>query len=78
MSSASGPSADVLHHRRTLNQVKKRGRWMTDSSVRRYEKSAKTMSLSAGLNPELVVYLQKCVKALPQVLLRNQPPLPPP
>ena len=37
----SGPSHDRLHKLRSLSEVKKRGRWVSDSSVKRYEAHAK-------------------------------------
>ena len=35
----SGPSIDLVLRRRDLTTAKKRGRWRTDCSVRRYEKA---------------------------------------
>ena len=37
----SGPSHDRLHNHRPLLEVKRRGRWAADSSIRRYEAHAK-------------------------------------
>jgi hypothetical protein len=37
----SGPSNDFFHRRRPLAEVKRRGRWLSDKSVRRYEKAAR-------------------------------------
>ena len=36
-----GPSADRAENRRSLVEVKKRGRWAADSYVRRYEKAGR-------------------------------------
>lgn len=40
LSQAQGALHDVLIGRRPLNEVKRRGRWRSDGSVRRYEKTA--------------------------------------
>eukprot|EP00971_Amphidinium_carterae_P269632 5348970-Amphidinium_carterae.1 len=36
----SGPSHDLLHSLRTMLEVKRRGRWASDSSLARYERHA--------------------------------------
>ena len=38
-----GASDDFLTRRRTLPEIKHRGRWLADSSVRRYTKSARAL-----------------------------------
>ena len=38
-----GVSADMLGRRRSLADIKKRGRWMQDNSLRRYEKAARAL-----------------------------------
>ena len=71
----SGPSIDILNKARDLQAVKRRGCWAADSSVRRYEKAAKTMSLSKDFSGELKTYLLKCKKQLPQIMMRFQVPV---
>ena len=38
-----GPSDDFLHRRRSLPELKDRGRWRSDASVRRYKKPARAL-----------------------------------
>jgi len=50
----SGPSDDVLNKLASLTAVKKRGRWARDASVRRYEKSGRSLMQIARLPPAFV------------------------
>jgi hypothetical protein len=47
-----GASHDQFHNHRALDVVKKRGRWLTDASVRRYEKGGRIPQLLARLTNE--------------------------
>jgi hypothetical protein len=67
----AGPTADVLTHRRSLIEVKKRGRWVSDSSVRRYEKAAKSMAIVSKYGINLRTHLKRCTELLPAVLSFN-------
>jgi hypothetical protein len=71
----SGPTIDVLNHRRTLDQVKRRGGWAADSSVRRYEKASKALALGQHVKGELRGHVIKCLKRLPRVLGRLEGPI---
>ena len=42
----SGPSIDLALHRRELKAAKKRGRWRTDRSLRRYEKAGRLLRVA--------------------------------
>ena len=42
----SGPSIDLALRRRELASAKKRGRWRTDRSLRRYEKAGRLLSVA--------------------------------
>ena len=48
-----GPSHDIAAVLRSLATVKKRGRWGTDASVRRYEKGARLAEQMDKLTPEV-------------------------
>ena len=52
----AGPSNDFLHHRRDLADIKNRGRWKSDSSVRRYTKATKLQQLAQEINPRVTNY----------------------
>ena len=51
-----GPSRDRLMKLRTLAEIKKRGRWATDSSVRIYEKAGRTQQTLHGVPESLIKY----------------------
>ena len=51
-----GASYDLLHARRRFEDVKARGRWFTDSSVRRYTKHARALKEAGRLSEEARSY----------------------
>ena len=52
----AGPSNDYLHHRRDLTEIKRRGRWKSDSSLRRYTKATKLQQLAQEIDPRVINY----------------------
>lgn len=60
----AGPSVDRAGNRRPLTEVKRRGRWAADRSVKRYEKSG-LVDLQLAALP--VPVLQFCEEALTEV-----------
>ena len=56
----SGPSADRLHLRRSLAEVKARGRWRADSSVRRYQKGGRCLERLSVLTAAMQRYTHQC------------------
>ena len=54
----SGPSVDIAEGRRSLAQVKVRGRWVSDNSVRRYEKHSQLAKQWAMLSPAAQSFAQ--------------------
>ena len=64
----SGPSHDILAGLRTLLEVKRRGRWLSDQSVRRYEKSSRVTSRLQTLDGQTLTHLQKCDEQLEAAL----------
>ena len=75
----SGPSADFASGDRGLVEIKKRGQWLSDKSVRRYEKSGRLAFGQRFERAEISAYLHMAEKKLPEVLLfgKPTPPLPP-
>jgi integrase len=65
----SGPSYDRLTKSRSLQDVKKRGRWSADSSVRRYEAHARLAQEFQRLPKKIQ---QKCYQALKQLPVKVQ------
>ena len=64
----SGPSADRLHQRRSLSEVKSRGRWRSGSSVRRYQKGGRSLERLSVLSAAMQQYVARCEKRVWKVL----------
>ena len=74
----AGPSWDALHGNRTDDQIKRRGRWKTDKSVRRYQKAGRLVKAFAVVPPAFAAYHQRCVEVVEDVVLgKRQSPAPP-
>ena len=52
----AGPSRDRLMHLRSLAEVKKRGRWAADGSVRNYEKAGRVQEVLSKIDNKIVKY----------------------
>ena len=74
----AGASNDLLKHKRPREEVKARGRWMTESSLNRYGKAAKALRAAHKLSPSLLQYGEKIRDQLELILMRQAPvPKPP-
>ncbi len=60
-----GASADIASHRRTLEQVKVRGRWASDRSLLRYRKEGRAVLEVLKFGPECVEFGTAILKELP-------------
>ena len=49
-------SSDLLHNRRTREEVKARYRWQSDTSMRRYSKAARANFYGQQVNPLVMEY----------------------
>jgi len=72
-----GVSHDLLERRRALAEVKRRGRWMADASLRRYAKETRLLSELRKVAPEVVAYGRAVLSMLPGLLVGRPPPSPP-
>jgi hypothetical protein len=73
----SGPSVDFADGSRGLAAIKRRGRWRTDSSLRRYEKGAQLTRSLRRLAPAARDFVVRASRDLPAVLAgRLRPYLP--
>lgn len=73
-----GASFDCLTRRRPLSEVKKRGRWRRDASVRRYEKAAVAARQAYRLPVQALDYVGRVRRLLGDIFLRRVPaPVPP-
>ncbi|CAK0799614.1 unnamed protein product, partial [Prorocentrum cordatum] len=65
----TGASRDFVNQLRPLREVKRRGRWKTDASVRRYGKGGRLSEQFARLPGPLQRHALRCHSVLPEVLL---------
>ena len=70
----SGPSHDLAQRRRSLGEVKKRGRWRADSSVARYAKGGRLGEQLQRLPAQMVRHCQRCADSLHEILSGRSPP----
>ena len=66
-----GASDDLLHNRRDLLGIKRRGQWVADSSLRRYAKESRLQSEVAKLHPEVLAYGARIESLLPWLFARR-------
>ena len=75
-----GASDDLITRHRDLMSIKKRGRWVSDSSLKRYAKESKLAAEVRKVNPLVLAYGQQVLADLHGVISGHrpiQPPLPP-
>ena len=73
-----GASADALRRTRSIEEIKKRGRWTSDASVRRYEKAALAMREERRAGEEALAYGSLIESRLGEVLMGTISAPPPP
>ena len=73
-----GASHDCVSLSRTLTEVRRRGRWRSWHSVRRYEKGSRMNEVLNRLSPAQKLYADKCVEFAPAEFLGQRSPLAPP
>ena len=73
-----GASEDLLSRQRSISDVKARGRWASDSSLRRYSKATRLLSELTKVRPDVLAYGERIQRLLPQLFLENLPVPPPP
>jgi hypothetical protein len=72
-----GVSTDSLEKRRTLIEIKRRGRWRADESVRRYEKASIALKQLELLTPQQVKLGQTVDQHLGKIMMGMMQPPPP-
>jgi hypothetical protein len=72
-----GASFDLLTRRRTLAEVKRRGRWAADSSVRRYGKEGRLHAETLKVPPAVLAFGQAVLLVLPLLFHNNRQAMPP-
>ena len=72
----TGPSDDFVSKRRCLDAIKRRGRWASDASVRRYEKGSRVNARLMELTKEMLRHCHQCDLNLEKVLRGIVPPPP--
>ena len=73
-----GAAHDLLFRRRERAAVKARGRWVTESSLRRYTKTGQVQKMLNAVSPAVLKYCNDAQKLLPTVVFGRTPPPPPP
>ena len=73
----SGASIDRLLGVRSALEVKQRGGWRSDTSVRRYERHARIQHSAARFSSDMAVYLDQCERQLGEMFLRGRTVCPP-
>lgn len=69
-----GASEDILSQNRPIHEVKTRGRWKTESSLRRYSKPAQVPRLLAALPPDKLVFARTSWERIEELMLRRRAP----
>ena len=70
-----GASEDLASKTREYNMVKDRGRWRTDTSVRRYAKIGKLQNLMSEMPSWALHYCRTAVTQMPQVVAGQSAPI---
>ena len=73
-----GASEDLLSHQRSISDVKARGRWASDSSLRRYSKATRLLSELTKVHPDVLAYGDQVLALLPRLFLEAALVPPPP
>ena len=73
-----GASADALRRTRSTGEIKKRGRWKSDTSLRRYEKAALSLREEQRVGSMAAAYGAAVEAQLGELLLGTIKPLVPP
>lgn len=63
-----GASYDIISQRKTMDEVKQRGRWSADSSLRRYVKTARIQSELHKIHPKVIEFGRMVLNNLPELL----------
>ena len=74
----AGPSHDFACGARDLEEIRRRGRWKTWASVRRYEKGARVTEMMHRLLPASREHAVKCAEQLSLIVSGQRFPLTPP
>ena len=72
-----GASEDLLTFKRDLAAIKKRGRWKTDASLRRYAKEAKLARELQKVHPLVINYGNLIIQDLAGIISGERPRAPP-
>ena len=74
----AGPSFDFATKQLPLADIKLRGRWEADSTVRRYQKAGRIDEQVNDLDTLVLAFCKKSSEVMRATLLNNCKPLPPP
>ena len=74
----SGASYDLLFRKREYEVIKARGRWRTETSMRRYAKQGRVQRLMGTLSPQVTRYCQESVERIGKIVAKQLIPQRPP
>ena len=74
----AGPSWDALRRRRTQREIQRRGRWASQTSVQRYERSSRVVAVLQELPADVLDFLRRCEEHLATIVMGHAPPPAPP
>ena len=73
-----GVSHDLMHRLRTVDEAKRRGRWRTDTSLRRYGKETRILSELRKVDARVLAFGELVAHHLADLLAGRMAPLPVP
>ena len=68
----------MLGRKRSLAEIKRRGRWVSDMSLKRYTKETRLMSELGKVDPRVIKYGREIQQDISAFLLEVKRPHPPP
>ncbi len=68
----SGPSDDHIRGHRSLDEIRRRGRWAVESSAKRYTKADRTLAQMQQWSAESKKYMREAEGLIGDVLLRRR------
>lgn len=72
-----GATHDIIAKRRSMLEVKQRGRWAADSSLKRYVKLARLQSEMNKIPSHILTYGRNILDTLPHLISQSRPNVPP-
>lgn len=72
-----GPSQDRADVSRNLGEIQRRGRWASDSALRRYEQVGRLHVVLANIAPDIIKFCSSCSNNIEELIMQPRPLYPP-